>query len=108
MKEIKFVYNNTPYTLAFTRESIKQMEQTGFDFSQADSKPISSMENLFYGSFAVHHRGIKRRLVSEIWESLDNKGELVEKLAEMVEESLADFMEGNGEESKKTQWEVVD
>lgn len=107
MKELKFSYNGVNYTLAFTRESVKEMENQGFNFQEAGGKVINTCDKLFYGAFGVYHKGIKRRLVNEIWENLDNKNELIEQLTEMIEATVADFMSVEVDNPKKITWEVT-
>lgn len=107
MREVRFDYEGKDYVLAFTRESVKEMENAGFDFEEAKGKVLNTCEKLFYGAFAVYHRGIKRKLVDEIWANMDNKEALVEELIEMVSETVENYMKCEADNPKKISWEVA-
>ncbi len=52
---IVFDHKGTQYTLEFTRDSIKQMERTGFSLDVAQTQPMTSLLTLFKGAFIAHH-----------------------------------------------------
>lgn len=110
MKELKFNYDGKSYTLAYSRESVRTMERTGFSLDNLSSMPVNMIPQLFYGAFAVHHRGIKRKLVDDIWESMEDKSTLITTLAEMYYGTIEDLLgeeDGEAEETtKKTSWVV--
>ena len=96
MDRIKFDYAGQHYELGYTRESVKQIEAQGFVLEEIGTKPQTMIPLLFYGSFAMNHRGIKRKLVDEIWELI--KGEdIVKALIEMYSETIEDLMGAGGE-----------
>lgn len=95
-RTIRFTYNGQEYTLGFTLATIEQMERAGFVFSELGTKTATRSQELFYGSFMADHRGIKRKLVDEIYKNLAHKEELITALAEIYNEAGASLLdEGN-------------
>lgn len=106
-KQIVFTYDGDEYTLEFTRRTMMEMENEGFDVTQVQSRPMTLLPKLFAGAFKAHHRKVKRAKIDEIFEHTSNKGELVEKLADLYNEPLLTLMEDaeDGEESgKNAEW----
>lgn len=107
MKHIGFTYEGKAYKLAYSRESVRSLESQGFDIEAISSQPVTMIPLLFYGAFAVYHRGIKRKTVDEIWNYIADKNGLVLKLVELYGETIEDLLdESEGTEAKKITWEV--
>ena len=92
-RTINFTYNNVDYTLGFTLATIEQMERNGFVIGEIAEKVASRWKELFYGAFAAHHKGIKRKLVDEIYSKLSNKEDLILGLAELYNEACESLLE---------------
>lgn len=103
MREIKFTYENKDYTLCYTRRTAEAIEQQGLNINKIQDKLLTSIPLLFYGAFMKNHKGIKRKLVDEIWEQMPNKDDLVPILVEMYAEAYEDLF-SKGDE-KNIQWE---
>lgn len=58
--KIKFVYNEKPYVLEFTRNSVKEMERRGFDAAKVLEKPMLLLPDLFSGAFIAHHPLVRK------------------------------------------------
>ena len=71
--KINIEYNGNDYTLEFTRNAVKQMEQQGFVLDKIAEQPMTMVPMLVYGAFAKNHKGIKRSLVDEIYEHISDK-----------------------------------
>lgn len=104
--EIKLTYNGVSYTLGFNRESVKQLESTGFKINEIADKPATMIPMLFYGAFAKNHKGIKRKLVDEIFDNINGKTELIQVLGESYAETLSTILESESNEGNAI-WEVV-
>jgi hypothetical protein len=91
--KISLEYEKRTYTLEFTRETIRQMESLGFVADELFTKPALRIPELFYGAFAAHHRGIKRKEVDRIYNGLANRSDLITKLVEMYRDTLATLMD---------------
>ena len=98
MDRIKFDYNGSHYELGYSRESVKQIEAQGFSLEKLTAQPMTMIPLLFYGAFALNHRGIKRKLVDEIWEIIKSES-LVQALTEMYSETISDLLGLDGESS---------
>lgn len=106
-KQINFEYNDKEYCLEFTRETIKQMEREGFVANDIITKPMTSLPKLFAGAFKAHHKfDTKQKVIDEIFDSLSNKGALIEKLAEMYNEPIEALMDDGGEAKNAIMWEA--
>lgn len=107
-KQINFEYKGKEYTLEYTRDSVKQMEREGFVAEDIVTKPMLTLPKLFAGAFKAHHKfDAKQKTIDEIFDTLTNKGALVEKLAEMYHEPFEELMDDCGDEKNATMWEAT-
>ena len=106
MSKINLTHNKTEYTLEYDRQSIRTMEGWGFVIDEVASKPGTMLPLLFNGAFIKHHRGIKRKVIDEIFEAVGNKSALYEALMEMYAEPLNALIEDKEDEGN-VQWAVV-
>lgn len=107
-KTLKFKGNDgREYTLEFTRDSIRSMERSGFVISEIDSKPMTVLPRLFSGAFLAHHKFVKQETIDEIYKKLTKKSELIEKLAEMYNETIESLVEEPDEgDEGNIEWEA--
>ena len=100
MSKINLTYNKKDYILEFNRQSVKTMENQGFVLDELTKKPANMIPLLFAGAFIKNHSGkggVSRKVVEEIFDSLDDKTALMEALMEMYAETLTTLTEGSGE-----------
>ena len=69
---IKFDYKGKHYELYFTADSLKAMEDGGFDFTSLDRKIMTSPERLFQGAFIAAHSDTPINERSEIFHQLED------------------------------------
>ena len=104
-KQITFSYDGKEYKLEFTRRTIRQMEENGFNIQLIGEKPMTMLPDFFAGAFRANHKNVKRELIDEIYTNMPNKDKLIEKLVEMYNEPLSALMEEPEENSaKKVDW----
>lgn len=107
-KQITFEYKDRPYTLEFTRNSVRTMEANGFVISEIKNKPVSLLPDFFAGAFIAHHRHLKRSLIDEIFDEMSDKDALIETLSDMYNETLITLMGGDDEEkSGNISWKTT-
>lgn len=106
MSKINLNYNKTEYTLEYSRQSVKTMESQGFVLDDVSSKPATMLPMLFEGAFIKNHRGMKRKLVDEIYDAIGDKTALMQALMEMYAETLSSLVEDK-EDAGNVQWAVV-
>lgn len=82
------------YTLEFTKNSVIQLERAGFKVDQLESSPVTMMTLLVRGAFKANHADLSNEKIDEIYESLENKGQLLAKLAEMYAEHAEKLVSG--------------
>lgn len=69
---LTYTDSDTSYTLEFSRATVAFAERQGFQLNPFNfeemlaSKPIEVLENLFYYSFQMHHRGINKSVTDKI------------------------------------------
>ena len=98
MSKINLTHNKTEYTLEFNRQSVKTMEGQGFRLDEITNMPMTMIPMLFHGAFYKNHKGIKRNLVEEMLDGIDeDKTGLIQALAEMYAETLSSLTDDAGE-----------
>ena len=100
MSKINLTYDKKEYVLEYNRQSVKVMESQGFVLEELTAKPMTMIPMLFSGAFIKNHsgkNGVKRKLVDEIFDNLDDKSAFVEALMEMYSETLSVLTEDSGE-----------
>ena len=106
-KQLRITFEDKEYTLEFTRRSVAELERSGFRAADITDKPISTLPALFAGAFRANHKFLNQKIIDEIFESIDNRTELINKLAEMYNEPLAAMLdEPEVDEAKKAKWEA--
>ena len=107
-KTIKMTYDGIEYTLEFTRNTVKRMEDAGFVLSEVRSKPVTNLPILFEGSFLAHHTYALRQkgLVDKIFENIPDKQALMIKLIEMYGDSVDSLFDEPEPSEKNAQWEA--
>lgn len=94
--KITFDYDGENYVLEYTADSLKRMQDKGFNFSDIQSRLLTAPEELFDGAFIANHRNVPSKKRHEIFLELTNENEegeaLFEILAEMVNEAIDEIM----------------
>lgn len=103
-KQLNFNFEGVDYCLEFTRKSVETMEKGGFVASDINDKPMSTLPALFAGAFLSKHRFVKKETIEAIFAKLPNKGELIEKLAEMYNEPILALIEEPEEDEGNVKW----
>lgn len=95
-ERITLTYDNKKYELGYTRESVKQMENTGFNVREfvSGAKPLTMNLLLFNGAFLAQNKKVKRKTIEEIYDHLPNKNEVLTALAEMYGDTLESLSDG--------------
>lgn len=106
-KQIKFTYEGTDYVLEFSRRTVREMENEGFDTNLIDSKPMTLMPQLIAGAFKMHHRYTKADVIERIYQAIPRKEEFILQLVEMYNEPLNALIEDPEEGLGNVEWETV-
>lgn len=108
-KTINFNYEGKEYTLEFTCDSVRQLEREGFVIEDITRKPMTVLPKLFAGAFLANHKYDKnvRTNVDEIYKKFTDKNKLIERLAEMYNETVESLVDEPDEGDKgNIQWEA--
>lgn len=99
-KTMTFTYDGKDYTLEFTRKTVIETENMGFNAQYIDTKPITSLTILFRGAFLANHRDTRVSEIDKIFESFTKEG-LLEALADLYYEPIKVLMEDNSKNAVK-------
>lgn len=102
MSKITISYDKKDYVLEYSRQSVRTMEAQGFVLDDIAAKPMMMIPMLFQGAFIKNHRGIKRNLMDEIYEEINNKTDLITALMEMYTETLSTLMDDKADAGNAT------
>ena len=105
MSKITLTHDNQEYVLEYSRQSVKTMESQGFNIDQVGEKPATMIPLLYEGAFIKNCRGIKRKVMDEIYDGIKEKAPFIQALAELYAETLSTLMEDNPEGN--VTWAVV-
>lgn len=107
--KIRFRYKGKKYVLAYTRESILEMERRGFDVFEMVDKPLlallAKLPDFFAGAFICNHPATPRSLIDEIYSKFENKLELLDALAGMYALVIDEILDQVGEVQHGVKWE---
>lgn len=105
-KKIEFKYQDVEYCLEYNRDAIKIMEKQGFQLQEFIEKPMLMGDLAFQGAFLKNHRSVKTSVISDIYNSLNEKDKLIKTLFEMIQETYEDLYSDN-KDGKNTEWKIV-
>lgn len=99
------------YELTFTRDSVEATERAGFQIGQY-TQMINLLFNsraLFYGAFIARNKGIKRKVVDEMFQHIEDKEDLMGVLLEMFMDASKSLLATDTEDktAKNATWEIV-
>ena len=103
-KKIEFDYNGEHYILGYTKNTVRQLESTGFVLEDVPSRPLTLIPQLFAGAFLCHHRRIKDETVNEIYKHMGNRQLLLETLSEMFRNPAVELLEDPEDDGKNIEW----
>lgn len=73
-KTLTFKDNGKEYKLAFTRESVIDTENAGFNINDVMDKPITSIIYLWRGAFLAHHPTLTIAEIDTLFEHIEKNG----------------------------------
>jgi len=86
---IEFDYDGKHYCLEYTPDTIKTMENHGFNISEIGDKPATRIEQLWTGAFLANHRkAAGDGIAMKIFGKMKNREALLRKLTEMYNNTL--------------------
>lgn len=94
------------YELTFTRDSVEATERAGFQIGQYTQMTnlLSNSRALFYGAFIARNKGIKRKVVDEMFQHIEDKEDLMGVLLEMFVDASKSLLATDTEDkTAKTQ-----
>ena len=101
--DMKFTYNDKEYWLEYTRETVKQMEASGFRIGEIGDMPVTRIEQLWAGAFLAHERMVSNTVIEKMYKPMKNKEQLLQKLTEMYNSAMTYQMDDEG----NVEWTVT-
>lgn len=92
---IEVTYKNKTYPFGFTRQTAANLEQAGFSLDALSDKPNLMIPLLVYYAAAAHNHGIKRKLVEELYDELQDKEGFIAALLEEYSKPTNTLFESN-------------
>lgn len=103
---IKDPTSGDTYTLEYTRESVRWMEDRDFSFRDMQTKPMTTLPELFAGAFHAHHRYVSRDVIERIFKGLPDKESLFPALAAMYTDPIDEMFTEPEKDEKNPTWEA--
>lgn len=97
MSKIVMKHENKEYILEYSRQSVKTMESQGFVLDEISKMPMTMIPLLFQGAFIKNHRGLKRAIIDDLYDEVQDKNGLMSALIEMYAETLTTLTDDNTE-----------
>ena len=107
MATVKIEYKGKNYELGFTRNTVVSLERNGFEVSKISAMPMTMVPMFWQGAFAAYNKGVKRALMDEIYEHLEDKQGLLGALIELYAETLSTLTDEPEESQGNVKWEIV-
>ena len=107
MATVKIEYKGKNYELGFTRNTVVSLERNGFEVSKISAMPMTMVPMFWQGAFAAYNKGVKRALMDEIYEHLEDKQGLLSALIELYAETLSTLTDEPEESQGNVKWEIV-
>lgn len=101
--QINFSHEGKDYCLEYTKRTVKQMEDRGFDIRRYLEAPMSTLPELFAGAFLAKHKYTPRDVIDAIYDRMKDKKALIRTLTTMYNEPIEALME-DGEEGNGIAW----
>lgn len=106
--KINLTYNGQKYELEYNRMAIRLLEQNGFEFEEFMKKPMTNIMLAFTGAFVKNHKNTPQTTIDKIYNSCNNKAELIATIQQMIQETYDSLLEDNKGDEGNTTWEVMD
>ena len=74
MRKCKIKINDKEYTLELTRDSVKWLENYGFDLEKFNQKPVTYYDLLWNSLFVANHMDVNPNLAIKLMESYKKSG----------------------------------
>jgi hypothetical protein len=104
--EVKLTFEGKTYTLAFNRNTARQLERAGFTSDGISTTPVTSIPMLFSGAFLKNHRYVKPEIIDKIFEQTSRKSELISTLAGLYAETVNTLFDEPEENEGNASWET--
>lgn len=106
-KTITIKFEGEEYTLEFTKDTVRQMENSGFRISDIQTRPMTVLPELFQGAFLANHRRVSQKTIERMYAKIPHKDEFVVALAELYADPINAFMdEPEDDDEGNAMWTV--
>ena len=99
--------NEKEYTLCLTRESVKKIENLGFNIQSFIQKPITYQDVLWYGGFTANHADVNPNLAIKLMETYKQEGGDVNEVLEFLAEEYSNFVNAPTDTALKKKAKII-
>jgi hypothetical protein len=103
-KTLRFKIDGKEYKLAYTRETVIETENMGFNLANFTDKPIASLTYLWRGAFLANHGTLTYAEMDALLEKVKHKG-LLDALIDLYNAPIISLMDEENEKNA-VEWTV--
>lgn len=104
-KQLTITFEDTTYTLCYTKRTCRNMEASGFVADELGAKPQTMIPLLVRGAFDAKHPFMDNKLKDRIYDSLRDKVGFIDALGELYNEPMLELIaEPEGDEKNAVTW----
>ena len=92
MRKCSITIKDKEYTIQLNRESVTWLENSGFDVSEFDKKPLTYIELLWTAGFIMNHSEVNSNLALKLMDSYKEEGGDVTEIAKFIMEEYSSFI----------------
>jgi len=100
--KIEFEIENKKYTLEYSRDSIRKLEDRGYNFQELESKPITMMSVLFFGALLKHQPETNLEQSDELYKQVADDALMAE-----LDNMFADCVKLGASKNPNVKWKKV-
>lgn len=92
MRKCSIQINDKEYTIQLNRESVTWLENSGFDMSKFDSKPLTYVELLWTSGFLMNHSEVNANLALKLMDTYKEEGGDISEVVKFIIEEYQSFI----------------
>lgn len=92
MRKCSINIKDKDYDLQLTRESVKWLENAGFDASNFEKKPLTYIDMIWACAFIANHKDVNANLAAKLMASYAEEGGDVMEIINFIIEEYQSFM----------------
>jgi len=100
--KIEFEIDKKTYTLEYARDSIRRLEEMGYNFQELEKKPFTLMSVLFFGALLKNHPAMDIQTSDKLYNEVAD-----EDLLKELDAMFATCIKFGGAKNPNVKWKKV-